>query len=56
MFSLNHSRDVEGVPEEIKARWALNASHSKNTNIRNANIDIIEPNLDTKFHGKNNCG
>ncbi len=56
MFSLSHSKDVEGAPEVIKARWALNASHKRKTNIRNANIDIIEPNLETKFQGKNNCG
>lgn len=40
----------------IRARWALNASHKRNTNIRNANIDIRDPNLDTKFQGKNNWG
>lgn len=53
VFSLNHSREVEGAPEEIRARCALNASHRRNTNIRNANIDIIDPNLDIKFQGKN---
>lgn len=56
MFSLNHSKDVDGAPDVIRARCALNASQSKNTNIRNANIDIIDPNLDTKFQGKNSWG
>ena len=56
MFSLNHSREVDGAPEEIKARCALNASQRRNTNIKNANIDSIEPKLDTKFQGKNSCG
>lgn len=48
--------EVEGAPDVIKDRWALNASHNKKTNIKNANIDIRDPNLDTKFQGKNNCG
>ena len=53
VFSPIHSRAVDGAPEVINARCDLKASHSRNTNIRNANIDIREPNLDTKFHGKN---
>lgn len=51
MFSLNHSREVEGAPELIRARWDLKASHKRNTNIKKENIDISEPNLDTKFQG-----
>jgi len=54
VLSLNHSKDVDGAPDEIRARCALKASHKRNTNIRKANIDIIDPNLDTKFQGKNN--
>lgn len=38
---------MDGAPEVIRDRCALKASHSRNTNIRNANIDIIDPNLDT---------
>lgn len=56
VFSLNHSSDVDGAPDVISARWDLNASHKRNTNIRKENIDINEPNLDTKFHGKKSCG
>lgn len=51
VLSLSHSSDVEGAPVEIRDRCALKASHNKNTNIRKANIDIIDPNLDTKFQG-----
>lgn len=51
VFSLNHSREVEGAPELIRARWDLKASHKRNTNIKKENIDISEPNLDTKFQG-----
>ena len=52
MLSLSHSNDVDGAPEVIRERCALNASHRRNTNIKNANIDIKDPNLDTKFQGK----
>ena len=52
MLSLSHSREVDGALEEIRARCALNTSQRRNINIKNADIDIIEPNLDTKFQGK----
>jgi hypothetical protein len=44
ILSLNHSRGVDGAPEEIRARCALNTSQRRKTNIKNANIDVIEPN------------
>ncbi len=50
VLSLNHSRDVDGAPELIIARWELKASQRRNTNIKKENIDINDPNLDTKFH------
>ena len=56
VVSLSHSREVDGAPEVIRARCALNASQRRKINIKNANTDIIEPNLDTKFQGKNSCG
>ena len=50
VLTLNHSREVDGAPLAIKARWALKASHRRKTKKRKENIDINDPNLDTKFH------
>jgi hypothetical protein len=52
VVSLNHSREVDGAPEVIRARCALNASQRRKISVRSANTITIEPNLDTKFQGK----